>query len=93
MFGCGPHIFVVCAWLLVKQLFFYNGGIIILVPDKAPDSIASVIKIEVEGHVANVNQAEKNKMKTGALDWEIENDEIQIAIIFSVIEIYECLGN
>lgn len=45
-----------------------KDGIIISVPDEAPDPIASVIKIEVKGHVANVNLADKNKMKTGALD-------------------------
>jgi alpha-L-fucosidase len=45
-----------------------NDGITISVPDKAPDSIASVIKIEVKGHVANVNLTDKKKMKTGALD-------------------------
>jgi len=45
-----------------------DGGIVISVPGKAPDAIASVIKIEVKGHVANVNLQEKNKMKTGALD-------------------------
>lgn len=45
-----------------------DGGITVSVPDKAPDSIASVIKIEVKGHVANVNLPDKTKMKTGALD-------------------------
>ncbi|HEV2830582.1 MAG TPA: alpha-L-fucosidase, partial [Hanamia sp.] len=45
-----------------------NGGMEISVPSKAPDAIASVIKIEVKGEVANVNLVAKDKMKTGALD-------------------------
>ena len=45
-----------------------KGGMEISVPSKAPDAIASVIKIEVKGEVANVNLVAKDKMKTGALD-------------------------
>jgi alpha-L-fucosidase len=45
-----------------------DGGMTISVPAKAPDAIASVIKIEVKGEVANVNLVAKDKMKTGALD-------------------------
>jgi len=45
-----------------------NGGMAIKVPAKAPDVIASVIKIEVKGEVANVNLVAKDKMKTGELD-------------------------
>jgi alpha-L-fucosidase len=45
-----------------------NGGMAISVPAKAPDVIASVIKIEVKGEVANVNLVSKDKMKTGELD-------------------------
>jgi len=45
-----------------------NGGMAISVPAKAPDVIASVIKIEVKGEVANVNLVAKDKMKTGELD-------------------------
>jgi alpha-L-fucosidase len=45
-----------------------NGGMEISVPSKAPDAIASVIKIEVKGEVANVNLVAKDKMKTGELD-------------------------
>lgn len=45
-----------------------NGGMQINVPAKAIDPIATVIKVEVQGQVANVNIAAKDKMKTGALD-------------------------
>jgi len=45
-----------------------NGGMAISVPAKAPDVIASVIKVEVKGEVANVNLVSKDKMKTGELD-------------------------
>jgi alpha-L-fucosidase len=45
-----------------------NGGMVISVPAKAPDAIASVIKIEVKGEMANVNLVAKDKMKTGELD-------------------------
>jgi alpha-L-fucosidase len=45
-----------------------NGGMAIKVTAKAPDVIASVIKIEVKGEVANVNLVAKDKMKTGELD-------------------------
>lgn len=44
-----------------------DGGIQIKVPDTAPDPIATVIKVELKGKIANVNIA-KGKMKTGALD-------------------------
>jgi hypothetical protein len=35
---------------------------------QAPDAIASVIKVEFKGTVADVNVDTKGKMKTGALD-------------------------
>jgi alpha-L-fucosidase len=38
------------------------------VPATAPDAIASVIKVELKGKVANVNNAAKSTMKTGELD-------------------------
>ena len=42
-------------------------GIIINLPEKAPDAIASVIKLQLKGKVESVLDA-KGKMKTGALD-------------------------
>jgi alpha-L-fucosidase len=45
-----------------------DGGIVIKGPDVAPDSIATVIKVELKGKVDNVNVPTENKMKTGALD-------------------------
>jgi alpha-L-fucosidase len=51
--------------LKTKQV---DGGFEISVPGKAPDAIASVIKVIVDGKVyANAGSAKK-KMKTGALD-------------------------
>lgn len=44
------------------------NGLVINVPAKAPDTIASVVKIEVKGILENVNIDPKKKMKTGALD-------------------------
>jgi alpha-L-fucosidase len=44
------------------------NGLEISLPDKAPDAIASVIKVTVKGKVANITAGEKKKMKTGALD-------------------------
>jgi alpha-L-fucosidase len=44
-----------------------NEGILISLPVKAPDAIASVIKLELKGKVDNAMDA-KGKMKTGALD-------------------------
>jgi alpha-L-fucosidase len=38
------------------------------VPATAPDAIASVIKLELKGKVANVNTSVKSTMKTGELD-------------------------
>lgn len=43
-------------------------GLVITVPATAPDTIASVIKLEVTGTVAAQTVAGKEKMKTGALD-------------------------
>ncbi len=45
-----------------------SGGLEIAVPDKAPDAIASVIKVTVKGKVDAVKVDAKKKMKTGALD-------------------------
>ena len=45
-----------------------DGGMQLDVPAKAIDPIATVIKVVVQGEVANVNIAAKDKMKTGALD-------------------------
>ena len=45
-----------------------DNGLIITVPAKAPDAIASVIKVEVKGILENVNLAPKKKMKSGELD-------------------------
>jgi alpha-L-fucosidase len=45
-----------------------DGGIVIKGPDAAPDAIATVIKVEVKGHIDNVNIVAKDKMKTGELD-------------------------
>ena len=42
-------------------------GVVISLPAKAPDAIASVVKLAVKGNVANTVDA-KEKMKTGALD-------------------------
>lgn len=43
-------------------------GIMITVPATAPDTIASVIKLEVKGTVADVNNSTNGKMKSGELD-------------------------
>jgi alpha-L-fucosidase len=43
-------------------------GIMITVPAAAPDAIASVIKLEVKGAVADVNNSTNGKMKSGELD-------------------------
>lgn len=43
-------------------------GIMITVPPTAPDAIASVIKLEVKGTVADVNNSTNGKMKSGELD-------------------------
>jgi alpha-L-fucosidase len=45
-----------------------DGNLILEVPAAAPDAIASVIKVELNGKVANVNNAAKEKMKTGEID-------------------------
>ena len=45
-----------------------DGNLVINVPATAPDPIASVIKVELKGKVANVNSAAKSTMKTGELD-------------------------
>lgn len=45
-----------------------NGNLVIEVTATAPDPIASVIKVELKGKVANVNSSAKSTMKTGELD-------------------------
>jgi alpha-L-fucosidase len=45
-----------------------DGGLVMKVPDTAPDKIATVIKVEVKGKIDNVNIAGKKKMKSGELD-------------------------
>jgi alpha-L-fucosidase len=47
-----------------------NSGndLVLNLPSKAPDAIASVIKVEVKGKVENVNLPGKGKLKSGALD-------------------------
>ena len=45
-----------------------DGGIVMKVPDTAPDPIATVIKVEFKGKMENVNLPGKSKMKTGELD-------------------------
>ncbi|MDP4208998.1 MAG: alpha-L-fucosidase [Bacteroidota bacterium] len=46
-----------------------STGLTISVPAKAPDAVASVIKIEVKGNVDNAMSSDsKKKMKTGELD-------------------------
>ena len=45
-----------------------NGTVVIDVPAAAPDAIASVIRLQVKGTVANVNTRGGKKMKTGELD-------------------------
>lgn len=45
-----------------------NGNTTVFVPSYAPDSIASVIKLEVKGSLLKGNLTAKKKMQTGALD-------------------------
>jgi len=45
-----------------------NGNSFIQVPDKAPDTIASVIRLEVKGKLSKGINAPKKKMQSGALD-------------------------
>jgi alpha-L-fucosidase len=45
-----------------------DGGITMKVPDKAPDPIATVIKVVFKGQIENVNLPGNTKMKSGALD-------------------------
>jgi alpha-L-fucosidase len=45
-----------------------DENLVLEVPATAPDPIASVIKVELKGKVANVNSAVKTTMKTGELD-------------------------
>lgn len=45
-----------------------DGGIVMKVPNAAPDAIATVIKVEFKGRMDNVNLPGNGKMKTGALD-------------------------
>ncbi len=43
-------------------------GLVLSLPKQAPDAIASVIKLEVKGKVADESNYEKKTMTTGALD-------------------------
>jgi alpha-L-fucosidase len=43
-------------------------GLTINLPAQAPDAIASVVKIQLKGTVADVNAGPKDKMKSGELD-------------------------
>lgn len=45
-----------------------SEGLVITLPAKAPDAIASVIKVVVKGKLENVNVKPKKKMKSGELD-------------------------
>lgn len=45
-----------------------DGGIVLKVPDTAPNAFATVIKVEFKGKMENVNLPGKTKMKTGELD-------------------------
>jgi alpha-L-fucosidase len=45
-----------------------SEGLIINVPDKARDSIATVIKVEVKGEISRQAANPTGTMKTGALD-------------------------
>lgn len=45
-----------------------NGNVVIELPKAAPDSIASLIQLDVQGKVVNVNIKGKKQMKSGALD-------------------------
>ena len=45
-----------------------DGGVIMTVPEKASDSNATVIKVEVKGTVEPVSAKPKDKMKAGELD-------------------------
>ena len=45
-----------------------DENLVMEVPATAPDAIASVIKVELKGKVANVNTTTKSTMKTGELD-------------------------
>jgi alpha-L-fucosidase len=45
-----------------------DENLVMEVPATAPDAIASVIKVELKGKVANVNNAAKSTMKTGELE-------------------------
>jgi alpha-L-fucosidase len=44
------------------------GGLEVSVPEKAPDAIASVIKVTIKGKINSVGGGGTKKMKTGALD-------------------------
>ncbi|XHR96633.1 hypothetical protein ACFJIV_08240 [Mucilaginibacter sp. UC70_90] len=45
-----------------------GDGLVINVPDKATDNIATVIKVEVKGAMGGQAVNPTDKMKTGALD-------------------------
>lgn len=45
-----------------------DGNIVIELPEGAPDKIASLIQLEVQGKVENVNIQGKKQMNSGALD-------------------------
>jgi len=44
------------------------AGMVIKVPGKSPDTVASVIKVTVKGKVSSIAEGGKKKMKTGSLD-------------------------
>jgi alpha-L-fucosidase len=45
-----------------------TNGLTIMVPAKAPDVIASVVKVVLKGAVEDVNSDQKGKMKSGEID-------------------------
>ena len=45
-----------------------GNGLLLTVPASAPDKIASVIKVEVQGAVESSGSTDQSKMKTGSLD-------------------------
>ena len=44
-----------------------KAGLLIHMPERAPDPIASVIKIQIKGHISG-SQMQDGKMKTGSID-------------------------
>ncbi|MBW4889231.1 alpha-L-fucosidase [Mucilaginibacter sp. HMF5004] len=45
-----------------------KDGLVVNLPANAPDAVASVIKLEVKGEVANANTTAEGKMKSGSID-------------------------